>query len=464
MAQTTSSRDTILVLPPVDGVGALADGELLALQGELGRARRVVDARAAVIASEIARRSDRALGQQGLAARMGEPSAEKLLQRLTGVSVTDARALTAAGATLDAVQHGQAAWLSGVAEAVDQGHISVASAAAIAGGLGQPCETVMAAELFSAASALVSRATGGTGAIGATPEDLAKAARAARAGLDAASVVDMEQHRLSRRSLTWFETAEGMTRLSALLDPESAAIVVGALATALSPRRGGPRFVDSDEAARAQQMLDDPRTTEQLALDTLVDIVILATSAGDAYTAVANTPGSRAALSHARIFGRKSPAVRVHVTAEALEAGVGFAHLEGQSGLISIASAERHICLSGILPILFRGNTSIDVGRTQRLHSTRQRAALTAQWAGCAWTDCNRPPQFTEAHHIAPYDGENTTLGNGISLCRFHHMQLHANNWRIDLRADGTYWLTPPPGTPLHPAQLQPKSPLRNTG
>ncbi len=444
MAPNPSTSDTILVLPSVAGVCDLPDDQLLSLQGELGKARRRVDARAAVIASEIARRSDRSLGQQGLAARTGESSPEKVIQKLTGVSYTEARALTTAGAALDAVSGGESAWLATVADAVVGGELSVASAAAIVTGLGVPSAAVSCTELLGLATVLVSRAAG------AAPEDIAKAARVARARLDTDTVADLEAHRRSQRSLSWFETADGLTLLSGLLDPESAAIIVGALNTALSPRRGGPRFVDPAEVARAQGMLDDPRSNPQLALDTLVDIVQLAT----------RTAGST------RVFGQKSPAVRVHVQAEALKTGTGFAHFEGQSATVSIHTAQRHICLTGMLPILFQGNTPIDVGRTLRLHSTRQRAAITAHWNGCAWRDCDTPPQFTEAHHIDAFDGTNTTLANGISLCRFHHMQLHTNGWTINARADGTYWLTPPPqhDAKQQPIELHPKSPLQHTG
>jgi Domain of unknown function (DUF222) len=448
MAQNPTFDDAVIVLPSVFGVGSLADDQLLAVQGELGLARRRVDARAAVVAAEIARRSDRALGQHGLAARAGEPSAEKLIQKLTGTSASEARALTTAGRALDAVEGGGSAWLSSIADAVSSGELSVASAAAIANGLGEPSAEVSSSELLEVATGLVSRAGG------ATPEDIAKAARLARARLDIDSVADLEEHRRSRRTLSWFETADGMTRLQALLDPESAAIITGALATAMSPRRGGPRFVDPAEVQRAQDMLDDPRTNEQLAVDTLVDIVQLATRAA----------GSTA------VFGQKSPAVRVHVQAEALETGHGCAHFEGQSAPVSIQTAERHICVTGMLPILFDGDTPIDAGRTQRLHSPRQRAAIAAQWNGCAWTDCHRPPQFAEVHHLEAYNGSNTTLANGISLCRFHHMQLHANGWSIQKREDNTYWLTPPPLQPGQPAlrsapiELHSKSPLKHTG
>lgn len=180
---------------------------------------------------------------------------------------------------------------------------------------------------------------------------------------------------------------------------------------------------------RAKTNLDDPRTNDQLAVDTLVEIVQLACRA----------------VEPSEVFVQKSPAVRVHVQAEALETGKGLAHFEGQSAPVSVQTAERHICLSGILPILFEGNTPIDFGRTHRLHSARQRAALTAEWNGCARGECDARPQFTEVHHISAFDGKNTTLANGICLCRFHHMELHANGLMIDARDDRTYWLSPPP-------------------
>jgi hypothetical protein len=44
---------------------------------------------------------------------------------------------------------------------------------------------------------------------------------------------------------------------------------------------------------------------------------------------------------------------------------------------------------------------------------------------------------MTEVHHIDRWNGSNTTLPNAITLCRFHHMQLHANGWRILQHDDG---------------------------
>ena len=45
------------------------------------------------------------------------------------------------------------------------------------------------------------------------------------------------------------------------------------LDSALRPRRGGPRFVDPTEKARAEDLVTDPRTNDQLAYDLLLDVM-----------------------------------------------------------------------------------------------------------------------------------------------------------------------------------------------
>ncbi|CAN5604211.1 hypothetical protein BH10ACT7_BH10ACT7_14660 [soil metagenome] len=427
---TLLDSTTVIVLPSVDGLDSLSDVALIDLQRQAGAARQQVDARLAAIAGEVRRRSDRSLGHAGLAARLGAASAEKAIQSLTGVSFTEAKALTTVGAALGSP------WLIPVQQAVANGSLSLASAAAVASGLGTPDARVASDDLQDAAADL------GEFAKQSTPENTARAARQVRDQLDLDGVADREAHRRSRRSLKWFEQADGMTRMIAVLDPESAAVVTSAIDAVMSPRRGGPRFVES------RSITDDPRTNEQLAVDTLVDIVGLAVRAAD---------GSIDSL-----FGDRTPAVRVHVQASALGTGTGVSFVEGSAGSLSVSTAQRHICTSGIIPVLFRGTQPIDVGRTHRLHSVRQRIAIAAQWNGCPWGDCDRPPSMTEVHHIEAFDGTNTTVANGISLCRFHHMELHANGWRIQIEPDDTYWLIPPPALDRHqvPIPLRTRSPF----
>jgi hypothetical protein len=83
-------------------------------------------------------------------------------------------------------------------------------------------------------------------------------------------VIDREEALRQKRFLRLIPQADGMTRLSGLLDPESAALVTDAVDAVTAPRRGGPRFVEPGAAARAEAIVRDTRSTEQLALDALV--------------------------------------------------------------------------------------------------------------------------------------------------------------------------------------------------
>jgi len=79
-----------------------------------------------------------------------------------------------------------------------------------------------------------------------------------------------------------------------------------------------------------------------------------------------------------------------------------------------------------------------------RLYSKKQKTALAARDGGCMWPGCDRPPSWTEAHHVDHHHkGGKTTIENGILLCRFHHLLLHNNHWNITRDLFG-WWLIPP--------------------
>lgn len=247
------------------------------------------------------------------------------------------------------------------------------------------------------------------------PEKMARRAREVRDALDAAGVAAREEELRDRRFLRLTPQPDGMTRLFGLLDPESAALVTDAIDAVTAPRRGGPRFVDPVEMARVEALERDPRTTEQLAVDGLVEMVRIAGSADDG-----------------RVFGVRKPAVRIHVDARDLLAGDGAAWIEGQTASVSVATAARVACSDGYLPVVFGPSETLDVGRAQRLFTDRQRVALAAIWGGCAVETCDRPPSWTEAHHVEPWShGGRTDVGDGVLLCRHHHLLLHNNGWRI---------------------------------
>jgi len=262
-------------------------------------------------------------------------------------------------------------------------------------------------------------------------ERLAARARELRDELDVAGVALREEERRGRRFLRLVPQPDGLTRLSGLLDPESAAVIVSAVDAATSPRRGGPRFVGADEA-----FVNDPRTTEQIALDSLVELVDVAVRA-DAL------PGRR-------------PDVRVLVTQRDLDRRAGIGFIEGQRASVSIETVERHACDGGLVPVLFDDDgQALNLGRSQRLHNGRQRTAIAARDGGCLAPDCDRPASWCEVHHIHEFGhGGATDLADGVLLCRHHHMLVHNNHWRVE-RRDGGYWFVPPPDIDRRQAPIE---------
>lgn len=426
-------------------VATASDDTLLAFQRQVAVSARLLEQASATFAAEIAFRSRRELGYEGLAQRRGVRTPEALVQQVTGASSQSARRLVRVGALVaDLTAHDASGsaltepWLEAVVRRCAAGEVSGEALEVIRVGLGSPGETIDEDALTSAARTLAHEAT-------TLPlETLAARARELRDQLDAEGVVDRERRRRDARSLRLFPQVDGMTRMVGVLDPESAAVLTSAIDAATSPRRGGPRFVDADDAARAEALVSDPRTTDQIALDALVELVDVAVRARGT-----------------SVLGVRRADVRLVVTQRDLDRRSGAGHIEGQAAAVSLETVERHACDGGYQPILFDSDGSVlNLGRTQRLHDSRQRVAIATRDGGCIAPDCDRPASWCEVHHIVEYaKGGETSVEHGVLLCRHHHMFVHNNGWRITL-VDREYWLVPPPDVSGPPVLLTTKSPV----
>jgi len=401
---------------PTEGWGTATDAELHELLAAASTLRQAAERHAVLGAGEVARRSRPQDGLAGFAQRAGHRTVEEFLRAETRVSAREAATSARVGAIV--------CESNSLAGAIVSGRVSVAEADAIRLGLGLPSEGVPADLLDQAAERLCNDAES------LDPDRLQRRAREVRDELDEAGVTDRERRRRAARSLRLIRQADGMTRIVWLLDPESAAIVTEVYDRSTSPRRGGPRFVDAEQRAVASAISDDPRTIEQLASDSFTELL-----------------RQSASVNAQLLVGSGTPAVRVLVTAPTLEAGHGHGVLEdGES--VSISTIQRLACSGGALPVILDGTGKVlDLGREQRLYSRRQRDALAVRDGGCMWPRCDRPPSWTEAHHIRHWarDHGRTDLVDGILLCRHHHLRLHNDKWEIQRRA-GRYWLRPPGG------------------
>ena len=402
---------------------SLADSALLEALDRAATVRRLVDARSAVLAGEVARRSAPHLSHAGLAQRRGHRTPEELVRVTTGSSRNDARIAVRAGSMLftsaadDGSTSGEPSlpvWAHPLIDPVKQGRLSTAALESIRSGLGDESETVSAEALHAAVTLLLTE-------IDTLDVDrLHRRARQLRDELDTAGIAEREAARRDARSLRIHRGSDGMTRATWLLDPESAAMVTELYDRATSPRRGGPTFLAPDDAALIDRMRADDRSPEQYASDVFLDLLRV---------------GSQADSS--QLLSTGAPSVRVIVTGRDLRDGSGAGEIEGQSDVVSLPTVQRLLCSGSHTPILISSTGQpLDVGRSQRLFTARQRIALAARDGGCRWAGCERPPSWCEAHHVDPWHAESgrTDVAAGVLLCRHHHLLVHNNGWRIERR------------------------------
>lgn len=136
--------------------------------------------------------------------------------------------------------------------------------------------------------------------------------------------------------------------------------------------------------------------------------------------------------------------------------GLGSAVLD-TGGRLSAAQARRLACDSCVIPMVLGSDSMpLDVGRQQRLATAALRDALAQRDQGCCFPSCDRPPRYSQAHHIRHWlDGGETKLANMCLLCEHHHVIVHRQGWHIRLNASGRPEFIPPktvdpPRRPLH--------------
>jgi Domain of unknown function (DUF222)/HNH endonuclease len=114
----------------------------------------------------------------------------------------------------------------------------------------------------------------------------------------------------------------------------------------------------------------------------------------------------------------------------------------GHGGLV----AQLRVAARLLPPALGGAPTQpLEVGRTSRVVTTAQRAALVVRDGGCAVAGCDRPVSWCEAHHLQHWlHGGPTDLGNLVLICRAHHRAVHEGGWRLQRDPDGRLTATPP--------------------
>jgi hypothetical protein len=139
-----------------------------------------------------------------------------------------------------------------------------------------------------------------------------------------------------------------------------------------------------------------------------------------------------------RLPGRTAANVVVTVQLEALRAELGVAHVDTGHDL-SASQARRLACGAAILPAVLDGpSVPLDLGRTARFFSERQRTALATVYDECAADGCDRPYAWCDLHHEDPWSRDGATdLHLAVPLCGWHHRRVHDRAYEHSVRDVG---------------------------
>ncbi|GAB3306769.1 HNH endonuclease signature motif containing protein [Haliea atlantica] len=112
------------------------------------------------------------------------------------------------------------------------------------------------------------------------------------------------------------------------------------------------------------------------------------------------------------------------------------AHFEDKPWL-SAATARRLSCDASLVTVLEDdAGKVLNVGRRSRIVPAPIRRALRERDGVCQYPGCQES-EYVDAHHIQHWsEGGETRLDNLVTLCRFHHRELHRGCFDIRLKGD----------------------------
>jgi hypothetical protein len=346
-------------------------------------------------------RRQRSLADQGRA-----EAPRDLLAREGGQSGRDARSADDREKVCSALPSFEEALAAGD---VTAGHVDAIASAV------RDLDQVTAAEFFSNCGTLLDKAHAqGVDTFGQTCRDLARQVVAEQAA--GSEVAELERQRAASRIKRWTDKATGMRQTLISLDPERDKIFWTAVSHALRKVRQQPAH-----AKTPWHQLE-------------VEALLAACSGGDG--------------------GERVPSLIALCDLETLRSGLHAKSIcETEDGTpLPVDVIRRLACEAEIIPVVLNGRgEALAVGRSQRLATPAQRAALRAMHRTCVGPTCTVPFEDCQIHHIVPWDdGGFTDLENLAPLCSQEHRLVHEGGWTLTMTPDRIATWTRPDGTVFH--------------
>ena len=113
---------------------------------------------------------------------------------------------------------------------------------------------------------------------------------------------------------------------------------------------------------------------------------------------------------------------------------------------IPVATIRQLLCDADIVPAVLNSHGEVlHLGRTTRLASRAQRAALRATYRTCIEPGCSVSVDDCHAHHVDPWErGGATDIDNFAPVCADTHDKIHSKGWQLIIRSpDDITWIRP---------------------
>ena len=225
------------------------------------------------------------------------------------------------------------------------------------------------------------------------------------------------EHLQDQRKVSCYQDDDGMWHIQAILPAEEGGILVKVL------KELGDRLVD---AASQETEKEDEK---QLSIEP--EIVTAVTSfpqrRADALVAIAEHYLATGSGDAVNLKGSDRCQLIMHVQ--------DGANLDGQW---LVPDAARRLACDASLRLVTEdehGNV-LDIGRRSRIISSAMSRALSIRDGGCQFPGCCES-RYVDGHHIKHWaDGGETKLDNLVTLCRYHHRELHKGKYFLCLKPE----------------------------
>lgn len=252
--------------------------------------------------------------------------------------------------------------------------------------------------------------------------------------------LSQQQLQQENRSVTCYQDEDGMWIIKAKLPAEEGGLIAKAL-NELGDRLANSDVVSADDISADN--IEKDVSAETFSLDKKQQHRTFPHRRADALVAItehflATADNNTDKLSPLKLSSLKASdrcQIIMHITAGAYSPSSPPTDTNLDGRWLLPDAARRLACDAGLLVVTQDevGNV-LNIGRRSRIIPPSMSRALAIRDGGCQFPGCCEK-RYVEGHHIKHWaDGGETKLDNLITLCRYHHSELHKGTFFLTIK------------------------------